>query len=374
MRGSSVWVVVVAAGMAGCGGGGKPAAAAPGGGGGGAPQAMPVQVTVAAPVNVPETSTFVASIQSRDSMVISPLVAGIIRAILVKSGDQVPAGAPLIEIDNSLQQATVENLENNRTALLSTLEYDKQQLDRFQALYNEKIGTLQDYQAAQSAYNTVKAQVDSDNAQIKQQQTVLSYFKVTAPRAGIVGDIPVKVGDQVTTATQLTTIDAPGGLEVYVQVPIEQDRRLRVGLPLLVEDGQGNPLAQTTIRFISPQVDTQTQSILVKADVSAARQRLRAQQYVQAVITWGTHSAFEVPVLSVSQINGRDFTYLASPRGAGFYANQVPITVGSIVGNNYEVTGGLQAGDKVIVSTSQILQPGMPVMPMPAGGRGRGGR
>ncbi|HEY7855551.1 MAG TPA: efflux RND transporter periplasmic adaptor subunit, partial [Terriglobales bacterium] len=327
-----------------------------------------------APVEVPETSTFVASIQSRDSMVIAPLVSGIIRAIVVKSGDQVAAGAPLIQIDDSLQQATVENLENNRTALLSTLEYDKQQLDRFKSLYDEKIGTLQDYQAAQSAYNTVKAQVDSDNAQVKQQQTILSYFHVTAPRAGIVGDIPVKVGDLVTTATQLTTIDSRGGLEVYVQVPIEQERRLRPGLPITVEDGQGNRLAQTRVRFISPQVDNQTQSILVKGDVSDARQTLRAQQYVQAVITWGTHRAFEVPVLSISQINGRDFAYLASPRGAGFYANQVPITVGSIVGNNYEVTGGLQSGDKLIVSTTQILQPGMPVMPLPAGGRGRGGR
>lgn len=377
MRGTLRWLAVVAAvGLAGCGGANAPAGApAAAGGRGGAPQAMPVSVMAAAAGTVADTSTYVASIQSRDSMVISPLVGGIIRQIFVRSGDSVTAGEPLAQLDPVLQQATVLNLENSREAQQATLAFDQQQLERAQKLYQEQIGTLQDYQSAQSAYNTLKAQVDSLNAQIKQAQTSLGYYRVTAPRAGVVGDIPVKVGDQVTTASQLTTLDAPSGLEVYVQVPIEQAGRLHTGLQVEVLDGQGHAVASSTIHFVSPQVDYLTQTILAKASVSAdTAQRLRAQQYVQARITWGSHSAILVPVLAVTRQGGRDFVFVAAPRGAGYYAHEAAVILGTIQGNDYEVTSGLSPGDKVIVSTTQILAEGMPVMPMEQGGAAGAGR
>src|SRR6185312_4796810 len=108
----------------------------------------------------------------------------------------------------------------------------------------------QDFQQAESAYNTAKAQADSLDAQIAQAKTTLSYFSVTAPRVGIVGDIPVKVGDLVSTASQLTTLDSPSGLELYVQVPVEQAHQLRTGLPVAVLDAQGNVLASTRLFFV----------------------------------------------------------------------------------------------------------------------------
>lgn len=358
-------------GLAGCGGSNGKAAG--GGGQGAAMQAMPVQVAAAEPRPAAESSTYVASIQSRDSMMISPLVPGIIREILVRSGDSVAQGAPLVQIDASLQQAQVQNLENSRAAQQATLSFDQQQLKRAEALYEEKIGTLQDLQSAQSAFNAVKAQSDALDAQIRQAQVTLSYYRVTAPRAGIVGDIPVKVGDQVTTATQLTTLDSASGLEVYVQVPVEQAARLHAGLPVEVEDGQGHPLAESRLFFVSPQVDNSTQTILAKAALTGAtQQRVRALQYVQAKITWSTHEAIQVPVLAVSRQGDSNFVFVAAPRGQGFYAHQVPVQLGEVVGNDYEITSGLNAGDKVIVSSTQIMQEGMPVMPLPPGGFGGG--
>src|SRR6185312_292673 len=118
--------------------------------------------------------------------------------------------------------------------------------------------------------------------------------------------------------------------------------------------------------FISPQVDNQTQTILVKGNIDNSSQRLRTQQFVQVRITWGTRQAALVPVLSVLHQGGRDFVFVAAPRGQGFYAHQIPVELGAIQGNEYEVKSGLKPGDKVIVSTTQILAEGMPVMPMAA--------
>ncbi|HWG37477.1 MAG TPA: efflux RND transporter periplasmic adaptor subunit [Terriglobales bacterium] len=357
-----------------CGGGAGPAGGAAPGGRGGAMPAMPVMVEVAKSQPVEDTAAFVASIQSRESTVISPQVTGILRSIFVRSGDRVTEGKPLMQIDDALQRAQVANLTNSRASLSATLSFDKTQLDRFQKLFDEKIGTQQDFQQAQSTYNAAEAQASSLDAQIAQAKTSLSYYRVDAPRAGVVGDIPVKVGDLVTTSTMLTTLDAGGGLEVYVQVPTEQASKLKVGLPLAVLDSNGKVVAQSTIFFVSPQVDYQTQTILAKAAVpGAADARLRNQQYVQARITWGTHLAISVPVLSVVRQGASAFVDVAQPQGQGYVVHQQEVTLGAISGNVYAVDSGIAPGTKVIVSTTQILAEGMPVQPMDAAARGRRG-
>src|SRR5206468_6698614 len=104
----------------------------------------------------------------------------------------------------------------------------------------------------------------------------------SAPMAGIVGDIPVHVGDRVTTTTLLTTVDKPGNLEAYVQVPVERAADLKMGKEVEILDDQRKIVAKGKITFISPQVDSQTQTILAKATVPNDKGLLRTAQYVHA--------------------------------------------------------------------------------------------
>ena len=83
-----------------------------------------------------------------------------------------------------------------------------------------------------------------------------------------------------------------------------------------------------------------------------------------ARVIWSTAPAPVVPVLAVSLIGGQTFVYLAAPKGAGYVAHQVPVTLGETVGNTYPVISGLKPGDKVIVSGLQFLQEGVPVKPL----------
>ena len=100
---------------------------------------------------------------------------------------------------------------------------------------------------------------------MQQQQVQLRYYTVSAPTAGIVGDVPARLGMQVSTQTALTTIDDNDTLELNVSVPIERASALKNGLPVTVLSSDGaQVLAMTSISFISPRVEDQTQSILVK--------------------------------------------------------------------------------------------------------------
>ncbi|MGB9235913.1 MAG: efflux RND transporter periplasmic adaptor subunit, partial [Terriglobales bacterium] len=231
----------------------------------GDPPAMPVKVHTANLQKVEDATEYVATLKSRDSAVVMPQVEGIITRIFVHSGDRVANGAPLMQIDPSKQQATVKSQEDARTAQVAQVTWAQQNYDRVSGLANAGVVSKQDLDQARATLDAAQAQLHSLDAQVNEQQVQLHYYQVVAPRAGIVGDVPVRVGDRVVTTTQLTTVDRPGTLEAYVYIPIEKSAQLKVNLPVEIVDGSGNLLASSRITFISPQVDNSTQTVLAKA-------------------------------------------------------------------------------------------------------------
>ena len=236
-----------------------------------------------------------ATLKSRDSAVIMPQVEGQVTSIYVHSGEAVKAGAPLMEIDPLKQQATVEGQESSRAAQEANLSYAKQQYARSQGLYSAGVVSKQDLDQAKSAMDAAQAQMDSLDAQVREQEVQLHYYKVVAPWGGIVGDIPVRVGDRVAVTTQLTTVDKPGSLEVYVYVPIEHSSQLKMNLPVQVLNGDGKVVADSHISFISPEVDNATQTVLVKARIANSNDALRQSQFIRARVVWGTHGTLRFP-------------------------------------------------------------------------------
>jgi multidrug efflux pump subunit AcrA (membrane-fusion protein) len=146
-----------------------------------------------------------------------------------------------------------------------------------------------------------------------------------------------------------------------VYVPADRAKELKLGLPVRLLDESSNAVANTRITFISPQVETDTQTILAKATVENPQAKLRIAQQVRAEVTWGTHQGPVVPVLAVNRINGQFFVFLAVNDGKGAVARQKKLTLGDTLGNNYVVLDGLKPGDHLIVSGTQFLQDGFPV-------------
>lgn len=329
------------------------------------PQAMPVKVLEAKAMPVDDATEYVATMKSRDSAVVMPQVEGQITQIFVHSGDRVETGTPMAEIDPLKQQATVKSQESARAAQEANLIWAKKQYERSQGLAAAGVVSKQDLDQAKSALDAAQAQMDSLNSQVREQEVQLHYYRVVAPRSGIVGDIPVRVGDRVTTTTEVTTVDQPGSLEAYVYVPIEHSAQLRMGLPVQVIDANGKVLADSRVSFISPQVDNTTQTVLVKARITNGNDALRQSQFIRARVVWGTHKNPEVPILAVSRLGGQYFAFVAEAQNGGsFVARQKPLTIGQTVGNDYEVQDGIKPGDKIIVSGTQFLLDGVPVIPM----------
>ncbi len=350
------------------GGCGKTAADGPAAGD--MPSATPVQVKIATPQKIADSNEYLSILKSRHSATINPQVEGYVTKILVKSGDHVTVGAPLLEIDPSKQRATLSSQEAARTAQQATVNYTQVQLERERKLFAAGVVPKQDLDNAQSTYDAAAAQLKSLQDQVTQQEVELHYYQVRSPMNGIVGDIPVREGDRVTVATQLTTVDEPGALEAYIYVPADRAKSLKTGLPVRLLDGQSSPIANTRITFVSPQVDSDTQTVLAKAVVENHAGNLRVAQQERAEVIWGMHDGIVIPILAVSRINGQFFAFLAVKDNKGTFARQKRILVGDTVGNDYVVLDGIHPGDHIILSGLQFLQDGAPVAEQVQGAAG----
>ena len=331
-------------------------------------QAMPVHTAAVTLAPVAQSSEYVATIKSRHSTTIAPQVNGVLTAILVHSGEHVKAGQVLMTIDSGEQQATLAQLEATERQDKALYDYNAIEVVRDQKLFDEGIISRQANQQEQQTYRSAKASYEAAVGARKAQQQLLQYYTIRAPYAGIVGDIPVHVGDFVSTGsspTVLTTVDENADVEAYIYVPTEHASELRVGQEVDLLDNSGNLIEKTNIYFISPQVDNALQGILVKAPVRPARQPLRNGQMIQARIIWSTRPMAVVPVLAVLRQTGLSFVYVVQKTGGRFVAQERAVTLGQTVGNNYSITSGLSPGEHVIVSGTQFLFNGMTVLPLP---------
>ena len=329
-----------------------------------APQAMPVQVSSVTLTPVPTSDTYVSTIKSRRSATMQPQIDGNIVKMVVRSGDIVKAGQILMLIDPLKQTATVQSQQSTQAQKKALYDYNKIEVDRQRRLFEAGVVSRDAYDQATQAYQNSQADYEANAALTVTQKEQLAYYQIRAPFNGMVGDVPVNLGDYVSPTTVLTTVDEVTDLEAYIYIPTGRVGQVRVGLPVDILDSEGNVLVKSTIRFLSPQVDNGLQSILAKAEIPHNGPKLRTQQLVKARVTWSMAPVPVVPVIAVTRIGGQTFVFIAAPKGDGYVAHQVAVTLGETVGNSYPVLSGLNPGDKVILSGLQFLQDGAPVKPL----------
>jgi RND family efflux transporter MFP subunit len=327
---------------------------------------MPVQIESVKSVPLRDATEYVGVLRSRQSVQIQPLVEGHVSKILVGSGDEVRPHTPLIDIDPSRQRAAVSSQQAIHQANVAALDLARKQFARMERLFKRGAASRQDFDQAQNGLQQAEANAAATEAQTRAQAVELHYYRVVAPVGGTVGDIPVRVGDLVTSQTLLTTLDDNSALEAYVDVPLERAATLKMGTRVEIVDVGGELLAPSEVSFISPRADPATQMVLVKAKVDNAAGRLRAAQFVRARIIWRQHDGPVVPVLSVQRRAGQAFVWVVSGTDGALTAALRAVQIGPIEGQSYPVTDGLRVGDRIVASGVQKLRPGARVAPLPA--------
>jgi RND family efflux transporter MFP subunit len=330
--------------------------------GGQGPPPMPVEIADVKAVPLRDASEYVAVLRALQTVQLQPQASGHVTRIAVTSGDRVRPGAVLMQIDPSQQAASVNSQRAAAEASRATLDYWRKQVARVRHLYEGGAGTRQDLDQAQSSLREAEANAAASEAQTKAGAVQLRYYRVTAPVAGAIGDIPVRVGDFVTPQTLLTTLDDNDTLEAYVDIPIERASSVKIGTEVELIDGAGKVLAPSQVAFISSRADAATQMVLIKSTVDNHSGGLRTAQFIRARVIWSQRQGLAVPVLAVQSRAGQSFVWVAAQGQDGRLRVQPrPVQLGPIQGQIYPVIKGLQPGERIVVSGVQKLRPGTPV-------------
>jgi multidrug efflux pump subunit AcrA (membrane-fusion protein) len=315
----------------------------------------------------------------------------------------VGGGQVLIRIEASQQEAAVRSasagiesrsrivdqarsqlasLEADKISRDSNLKLAKIQLDRVRTLQNQGVLSRQEldiaennYQTAISSLGAINAQIQSQKATIAQaqtdtrqasaalseQQAQLRYYDISAPFAGVVGDIPVKVGDYVSPSTQLMTITVNQPLEAYIYIPVEKSSKLRTGMPVELIAPDGRELGPSRVFFVAPGAEGDDQTILIKAEYANSDGRVRVGESGQARIVWSQDSGLWIPATAVTQLAGQNFLFLAKQENGQWSAHQTPVKLGQPTNSKYPVIDGITPEDEIVLTGTQNLFDKMPI-------------
>lgn len=215
------------------------------------------------------------------------------------------------------------------------------------------------------------AQAEADVAEavaaVRSIEVKIKKTRITAPFGGIIGDIPIKLGDYIDSGDQVTTITENNVLEVNLSIPVDKAPNLRLGLPVAILDAQGKTETTGEISFISPDITANSQLILAKASLQNGSGNLFNRQFVQAKVIWNKRPGILVPAAAISRVGGQNFVFVAesvSPATADkpqLIAKQKLIKLGSLQGNDYQVLEGLKAGDQIVTAGILNLRDESPI-------------
>lgn len=364
-----------------------------------------VKVGEAKSALITDSSVFTGSVVSRSSVALMPQVDGHVTKIFVQAGADVKKGQAVLEISPEHQQASVRSvvaaedsaqedlgnakhtlkaLEATRAAKVSALKLAESNLDRYSKLRANGAVSQEELDTRENTFETCKSDLVTIDAQIQAQQSAvrrmeknlkvsganvdlqksqLDYYTIKSPFAGVIGDVPVKIGDYVNSQTRLTTVTQNKPLEIYVSVPVEKLSQIKKNMPIELLDSNNEKIGTSTVFFISPNVATDSQTILVKARFGNEKEQLRADQQVRARVIWQTKQGVLIPTEAVSHQSGQDFVFLEGTKGGKPVAQQLPVQLGAIEGSEYQVLQGLKPGQRIIVSGIQNLSDGAPINP-----------
>lgn len=343
------FILFASLGLYGCGDGNKQ---------GGPPPPVKVKVATLEQQPIAETADLLGSLNSRQSVEMTPQVAGHISAIYVHAGDHVKAGQALLQIDPERERAALASLEAVRSAKESTVRLAQENYDRAAKLAPAGVMTAAELQQTASALAAAKADAAAAESQIRAQEEQLKYYRISAPGDGVVGDIPVKIGDLVGPTTKLLLLNQSSQLEANVQVPLSLAPKLTPRTRLAILGPDDKPLVEVPLSFISPAVDPETQSVLVKA-VFPNTENLMFAQFIRARLTFDQKPGLEVPTTAVSRMSGQYFVFVVKPGANGKPSvEQRNVRLGEIVQDSYVVLDGLQAGDQVVTVGTQKVRNG----------------
>ncbi|WP_312841702.1 MULTISPECIES: efflux RND transporter periplasmic adaptor subunit [Sinorhizobium] len=339
------------------------------------PAAVAVYTTVAEAL--PITNELPGRITATRIAEVRPRISGIVVERVFEQGTIVKEGDVLYRIDPAPFQVKVDSAEATLKRAQAVADQAKRTADRQSRLKEAQFAAVQQFDDAIAALAQAEADVGIAEAGLAEAKLNLQYANVTAPISGRIGRALITEGALVSaTDTQnLATIQQLDPIYADFTQSATDLIRLRKALKdgqmmssdneaevqLILDDGTPYSL-KGKLLFSEAAVDATTGQVTLRGEFPNPNNDLLPGMYVRVQIQQGLEKdAITVPQQAVQRNNaGQSQVYIVSADNKVEFRN---ITLGRTVGDRWQVTSGLKAGEKVIVEGFQKVGPGAPVQP-----------
>lgn len=324
---------------------GTATAGGPGAGGPGAMPPMPVDVDTARYQSVVDAVRATGRIEAVQAVDLRPDEQGRVIGLHFFEGQAVGKGTPLVRIDDAMLRAQAERAGADR-------DLARQQLERVRLLRQQNASSAADLERAEAAARSAAAALSVLQLQIARST-------VRAPFSGVVGQRFVSVGDYVTTATRLLTLQTVDPQRAVIEVPERHAVRLRPGqtvaFTVAAEPGR---TFNAIVDFIDPVVQTANRTIMVKGRAPNPNRVLRPGMFIEARLATATRmNAIVVPEDAVQPLRTANVVWVVT----GGKASRRVVLLGARSQGVVEVMSGVKAGELVVVGGLERMAEGMPV-------------
>lgn len=322
------------------------------------------------------TTSYPATIKGVQDIEIRAKIAGHITRVLVDEGDFVRAGQALFQIDATQYQAAVNSAEAQVRVIQTNIATQELTVENKKNLLEKKIISQYDYDVAENQLKSLRAQLQQAQAQLTNAKDNLRYCTVSSPSAGVVGSIPYRVGSLVSsaTATPLTTVSNISEMYVYFSMTekqlltmtrekggVEQAMQSMPAVDLVMADG--NTYGQKgTITAISGVIDQNTGAVQMRATFNNDGHILRSGGTGSILIPVHATDVLLVPQKATFEIQNKKFVYVVGSDNV-VKSREIEVLVQND-GQNYVVTNGLAAGERVVVEGVNQLKNGTKINPI----------
>jgi membrane fusion protein (multidrug efflux system) len=330
---------------------------------------VPAAVLRVEPKRVPIAVEAVGQVEGSKEVEVRARVSGILLKRRYNEGELLRAGAPMFLIDPAPFQIALAQAKAQLAQEQARNEQSKRESGRLKQLAAEKAISQKEYDDATSNLKLSDATLQAAEANVQQAELNLSYTNVTAPVSGVSGRAARSEGSLITTGSDSLLTSISQVEPIWVRFSLSEsdlaklpERRLVRGAPvdvrLILPEGGRYP-SKGRLNFAATQIDTRLGTQQLRAEFDNPKVQLLPGQFVRVQLVAGQRdNVFLVPQAAVMQAETGYFVFVVDKEGK---AAMRPVQVGDWIGTDWVITGGLAAGDGVIIDNLLKLRPGSPV-------------
>ena len=318
---------------------------------------------------------FSARMKGQNDVTVTPQVSGQLMKIAVTEGQQVKKGQVLFVIDSRNAQLELEAAQANLQAALAQENSAKLEYESNRNLYEKKIVSTYMLNNSENSYKQAQAAVAQARASVNRAKVNLGFCTITANVSGVIGEIPVRVGDQVSPATQLTmlsgntTMDAEFSLtesiiEGMVQegIKIDEKEKYLANLPpatFVMKNGTEYP-HKGRIVSMSGVVNAATGSLTLKVSFPNPEGHLYSGIQGTVVINLAESDVIVIPQNAVVRMQDKSIVYKVQADSTATAIDVTTADTGN--GKDFIITSGLNVGDRIVTTGANNVTEGLKVL------------